>query len=116
MLSIESQVAAAEHMPTMIFDEIDSGISGEVALRVGEIDAHDEPGPPAHLSRHLPQIARIADKHLYIYKDISKGKTNTRIKTLAGDDRIIIEIAKMLSGEKVSEAALANAKELVNSL
>ena len=115
MLSIKSQVAAADHLPTMIFDEIDAGISGEVALRVGEIMRTMSKGHQLICITHLPQIARIADKHLYIYKDVSKGKTNTRIKTLAGDDRII-EIAKMLSGEKVSEAALANAKELVNTL
>lgn len=115
MLSIKSQVAAADHLPTMIFDEIDSGISGEVALRVGEIMRTMSKGHQLICITHLPQIARIADKHLYIYKDVAKGKTNTRIKVLAGDDRIL-EIAKMLSGEKVSEAALANAKELVNTL
>ncbi|MCW3124923.1 MAG: repair protein RecN [Bacteroidetes bacterium] len=115
MLSIKSQVAAADHLPTMIFDEIDSGISGEVALRVGEIMRTMSKGHQLICITHLPQIARIADKHLYIYKEVAKGKTNTRIKVLAGDDRIL-EIAKMLSGEKVSEAALANAKELVNTL
>jgi DNA repair protein RecN (Recombination protein N) len=114
MLSIKSQVAAADHLPTMIFDEIDSGISGEVALRVGEIMRTMSKGHQLICITHLPQIARIADKHLYIYKDVAKGKTNTRIKVLAGDDRIL-EIAKMLSGEKVSEAALANARELVRA-
>lgn len=115
MLSIKSQVAAADHLPTMIFDEIDSGISGEVALRVGEIMRTMSKGHQLICITHLPQIARIADRHFYIYKDVAKGKTQTRIKILEGDDRII-EIAKMLSGEKVSEAALANAKELVNTL
>jgi DNA repair protein RecN (Recombination protein N) len=115
MLSIKSQVAAADHLPTMIFDEIDSGISGEVALRVGEIMRTMSKGHQLICITHLPQIARIADRHFYIYKDVAKGKTQTRIKILEGDNRII-EIAKMLSGEKVSEAALANAKELVNTL
>ncbi len=112
MLSIKSQVANADHLPTMIFDEIDSGISGEVALRVGEIMRTMSKGHQLICITHLPQIARIADKHFYIYKETGKGKTNTRIKTLQGEERIL-EIAKMLSGEKVSDAALANAKELV---
>lgn len=114
MLSIKSQVATADHLPTLIFDEIDSGISGEVALRVGEIMRTMSQGHQLICITHVPQIARIADRHFYIYKDNAKGKTNTRIKILEGQDRII-EIAKMLSGEKVSEAALANAKELVNA-
>ena len=114
MLSIKSQVATADHLPTMIFDEIDSGISGEVALRVGEIMRTMSKGHQLICITHVPQIARIADRHFYIYKDSTKGKTNTRIKILEGQDRII-EIAKMLSGEKVSDAALANAKELVNT-
>jgi DNA repair protein RecN (Recombination protein N) len=114
MLSIKSQVATADHLPTMIFDEIDSGISGEVALRVGEIMRTMSKGHQLICITHVPQIARIADRHFYIYKDSTKGKTNTRIKTLEGQDRII-EIAKMLSGEKVSDAALANARELVNA-
>jgi DNA repair protein RecN (Recombination protein N) len=114
MLSIKSQVATADHLPTMIFDEIDSGISGEVALRVGEIMRTMSKGHQLICITHVPQIARIADRHFYIYKDSTKGKTNTRIKILEGQDRII-EIAKMLSGEKVSEAAMANARELVNA-
>jgi DNA repair protein RecN (Recombination protein N) len=114
MLCIKSQVATADHLPTMIFDEIDSGISGEVALRVGEIMRTMSRGHQLICITHVPQIARIADRHFYIYKDSTKGKTNTRIKVLEGQDRII-EIAKMLSGEKVSEAALANARELVNT-
>ena len=115
MLSIKSQVAAADHLPTMIFDEIDTGISGEVALRVGEIMRSMSKGHQLVCITHLPQIARIADRHFYIYKDTSKGKTNTRIKALEGEERIM-EIAKMLSGDKVSDAALANAKELVATI
>ena len=115
MLSIKSQVAAADHLPTMIFDEIDTGISGEVALRVGEIMRSMSKGHQLVCITHLPQIARIADRHFYIYKDSSKGKTNTRIKTLEGEERIV-EIAKMLGGDKVSEAAMANAKELVGAI
>ncbi|MBS1596230.1 MAG: DNA repair protein RecN [Bacteroidetes bacterium] len=115
MLSIKSQVAAADHLPTLIFDEIDTGISGEVALRVGEIMRTMSQGHQLICITHLPQIARIADRHLYIYKDVSKGKTHTRIRTLNQDERIQ-ELAKMIGGEKVSEAALASAQELINTL
>ncbi|MBS1617156.1 MAG: DNA repair protein RecN [Bacteroidetes bacterium] len=115
MLSIKSQVAAADHLPTLIFDEIDTGISGEVALRVGEIMRTMSQGHQLICITHLPQMARIADRHLYIYKDVSKGKTHTRIRTLNQDERIQ-ELAKMIGGEKVSEAALASAQELINTL
>ncbi|MBS1625588.1 MAG: DNA repair protein RecN [Bacteroidetes bacterium] len=115
MLSIKSQVAAADHLPTMIFDEIDTGISGEVALRVGEIMRTMSRGHQLICITHLPQMARIADRHLYIYKDVSKGKTHTRIKILNHEERIQ-ELAKMIGGEKISEAALASAQELINTL
>jgi DNA repair protein RecN (Recombination protein N) len=61
---------------------------------------------------HLPQIAKTADQHLYIYKEETTHRTNTRIKRLNEEERIL-EIAKMLSGENISEASLANAKELI---
>lgn len=115
MLSIKSQVAAADHLPTMIFDEIDTGISGEVALRVGEIMRAMSRGHQLICITHLPQMARIADRHLYIYKDVSKGKTHTRIRVLNQEERIQ-ELAKMIGGDKISEAALASAYELINTL
>ncbi len=115
MLSIKSQVAAADHLPTLIFDEIDTGISGEVALRVGEIMRAMSRGHQLICITHLPQMARIADRHLYIYKDVAKGKTHTRIRTLNQEERIQ-ELAKMIGGEKVSDAALASAQELINTL
>jgi DNA repair protein RecN (Recombination protein N) len=112
MLCIKSQVANADRLPTMIFDEIDAGISGEVALRVGEIMRAMSKGHQIICITHLPQMARIADRHFYIYKEVYNDTTNTRIKVLEGEARIT-EIAKMLGGDKISEAALANAKELL---
>lgn len=114
MLCIKSLVAGATTLPTMIFDEIDAGISGEVALKTGEIMKQLARNHQLITITHLPQIARTADKHLYIYKETTDGRTYTRIKTLEGDERIT-EVAKMLSGNKISEAALANARELINS-
>ncbi len=112
MLCIKSLIADAIELPTLIFDEIDTGISGEVALKVGEIMKKLSRNHQLVAITHLPQIARTADAHLYIYKETAGSRTSTRIKRLAGEERII-EIAKMLSGEKPTEAALANAREMV---
>ncbi len=112
MLCIKSLVADAGALPTMIFDEIDSGISGGVALKVGEIMKALTKNHQLISITHLPQIARTATRHLYIYKEIRDNRTYTRIKELQGDERVI-ELAKMLGGDVVSEAALANAREML---
>lgn len=112
MLCIKSLVADAGALPTLIFDEIDTGISGETALRVGEIMKKLSRQHQLVAITHLPQIARTADSHLYIYKETKEAKTATRIKELTADERVL-EIAKMLSGEKPTEAALANAREMI---
>ena len=114
MLCIKSLVADADALPTMIFDEIDSGISGEVALKVGEIMKKLSRNHQLICITHLPQIARTGDMHLYIYKETKDNRTQTRMRELKGEERII-EIAKMLSGNKLSEASLANARELIAS-
>ena len=114
MLCIKSLVADADALPTMIFDEIDAGISGEVALKVGEIMKKLSRNHQLICITHLPQIARTGDMHLYIYKETKDNRTQTRMKELKGEERII-EIAKMLSGNKLSEASLANARELIAS-
>ncbi len=113
MLCIKSLIADAGAMTTMIFDEIDSGISGETALKVGEVMKKLSVSHQLIAITHLPQIARIADKHLYIYKEHKDQRSVTRIRTLTGEERVV-EIAKMLSGENVSDAALANARELIS--
>ncbi|HLP53333.1 MAG TPA: DNA repair protein RecN [Chitinophagales bacterium] len=114
MLCIKSLLADAGALPTLIFDEIDTGISGEVALKVGEIMKKLSRNHQLISITHLPQIARTADAHLYIYKEVKDNRTNTRIKELKGEERVI-EIAKMLSGDKISDASLANARELIAS-
>lgn len=112
MLCIKSLIADAVKLPTLIFDEIDTGISGEVALKVGEIMKKLSRNHQLVAITHLPQIARTADTHLHIYKENSANRTVTRIKHLTAEERVL-EIAKMLSGEKPTEAALANAREMV---
>jgi len=112
MLCIKSLVADAADLPTLIFDEIDSGISGDVAMKVGEIMKQLTKHHQLITITHLPQIARTADKHLFIYKEHNTERTVTRIKELSADERIT-EVAKMLSGSKPSEASLTNARELI---
>ncbi len=112
MLCIKSLLADAGALPTLIFDEIDAGISGEVALKTGEIMKTLSRNHQLIAITHLPQIARTADAHLYIYKETRDNRTYTRLKELKGEERIF-EIAKMLSGENPTPASVANARELV---
>jgi DNA repair protein RecN (Recombination protein N) len=85
-----------------------------VALKVGEIMKKLSRNHQIISITHLPQIARTGDAHYYIYKETKDQRTQTRIRELKGEDRVI-EIAKMLSGDKVSDASLANARELIAS-
>lgn len=112
MLIIKSLVAKSIQLPTLIFDEIDSGISGEAARQVGII-MKELSGEHQLISiTHQPQIAALADSHFFVYKTSKSGKVNTAVKLLTGDDRINA-IATMLSGEKPSAAAFENAKEMI---
>lgn len=112
MLSIKSLVASKMKLPTLIFDEIDTGISGEAARQVSLI--MQELGTEHQLIAitHQPQIAAKANAHFYVYKQEELGKVKTRVRSLSKDERIET-IARMLSGEKPSTAALENARELV---
>lgn len=112
MLSIKSLLAGAVELPTMIFDEIDTGISGEVAKRVGGVMQNLSQKHQLICITHLPQIATAGNTHYYIYKDNTSGVTRTRIRKLNQEERVT-EIAKMLSGDNLTDAALANARELI---
>lgn len=114
MLSIKSLVAQNTALPTIIFDEIDTGVSGEVANKVGQIMQKLADNLQVITITHLPQIASKGQSHYFVYKDDEGATTNTRIKQLDEQERIL-EIAKMLSGDKPGESALQNAKELLNS-
>lgn len=112
MLSIKTLTAKALHMPTLIFDEVDTGISGEAAKQVGILlrslgDYHQ-----ILCITHQPQVAGKGHRHLYVYKTTAESKVNTQIKTLSKEERIQL-IATMIGGASPSAAALDNAKELV---
>ena len=112
MLSIKSLVAESMDLPTLIFDEIDTGISGEAAKQVGVIMSGMAGKRQLITITHQPQIAGRANAHLFVYKDIKNDAVRTGIRELTGDERITA-IARMLSGEKPTAAALENAREMV---
>ena len=115
MLCLKSILAKGNGMPTMIFDEIDTGVSGSIADKMGKLILEMSKEMQIFAITHLPQIASKGLCHLLVYKesDDSLG-TRTLIKRIDGDDRIR-EIARMLSGTKTTEAAFANAKELLKN-
>ena len=114
MLCIKSLVAKKLQLPTLIFDEIDTGISGEAAKQVGVIMKELSLGIQLISITHQPQIAAKANAHYFVYKSINGDKINTAIRLLSNEERIVT-IAQMLSGEKPTAAALENAREMVGN-
>jgi DNA repair protein RecN (Recombination protein N) len=114
MLCIKSLVAKSIDLPTLIFDEIDSGISGEAARQVGIIMKELAAKRQVVCITHQPQIAGKADAHYLVYKEIVKNSVKTNIRSLTTEERITA-IAKMLSGEKPTAAAMENAREMVRN-
>ncbi len=112
MLAIKSLVAVHTALPTIIFDEIDTGISGEVALRVGNIMEKLSKNMQVIAITHLPQIASKGNTHFCVYKDEESAITHTNIRELDKEERVM-ELAKMLSGNKPGESAIQNARELL---
>lgn len=112
MLCIKSLVAQSVDLPTMIFDEIDTGISGEAARQVGIIMKELAAKRQVICITHQPQIAGKADTHFFVYKEIVNDAVKTNIRQLSKEERITA-IAKMLSGEKPTAAAMENAREMV---
>lgn len=114
MLCIKSLVAASMQLPTLIFDEIDSGISGEAARQVGLIMKELALSHQLICITHQPQIAGKADAHYWVYKEAKGNAIHTGIRQLSEEERVNA-IASMLSGEAPSAAALANAREMIRS-
>ncbi|MBI9052352.1 MAG: DNA repair protein RecN [Bacteroidales bacterium] len=113
MLGIKSLFVETTTLPTIIFDEIDTGTSGEIADKMGTIIKGISKNIQVINITHLPQIASKGDYHYLVYKEDNQDTTNTFIKILDQQERIN-EIAKMLSGEALSEAAIQNAKVLLD--
>ena len=113
MLSIKAMIAGAVKLPTIVFDEIDTGVSGEIADRMADImQEMGEQDRQVISITHLPQIAARGRAHYKVYKQDNETETNSHIRRLTDDERVE-EIAHMLSGAKLTEAALNNARALM---
>ena len=111
-LVMKSIVASSIPLPTMVFDEIDSGVSGDIALRMGTILRKLSDGHQVVIITHSPQVAAQADKHYFVFKEIVDDRTVTRVRKLKKEDQVH-EIACMLSQKPPSDFAIENAKELL---
>ena len=112
MLSIKSAVSSYNYIPTLIFDEIDTGVSGEVAAKIGGIMQQMGESLQLIAITHLPQVATQAEHHYFIYKDNEGQRSQSHIRLLTREERIN-EIAKMLSNDKVTPEALRAAEVLI---
>lgn len=114
LLCVKTLVAGSLHMPVLIFDEIDTGISGEAARQVGILMKEMGKAHQVISITHQPQIAAKADHHFFVYKKESPGGIRTQMRKLNDEERVEA-IAKMMAGEKLSAAAMENARELMQS-
>jgi DNA repair protein RecN (Recombination protein N) len=112
MLAVKYVLATKTHLPTIIFDEIDTGISGEIAMRVGSMMQEMAQKMQVLVISHLPQMAAMGNQHYFVYKDNSSERTISKIKLLSVEERIS-EIAQMIGGSSPSESAYKSARELM---
>ena len=113
MLSVKKVLSENTQLPTIIFDEIDTGVSGEVSNKIAAIMQQMGVNMQVIAITHLPQIAAKGSNHYKVFKEEVKGVTATNLKQLSSEERIL-EIAEMLSGKEISETAVTHAKELLN--
>ncbi len=111
MLSLKASVASLMELPTIVFDEIDTGVSGETAFKIGKVMQDLSRSHQLLAITHLPQIASRGEDHFFVYKEVTGKKTYTKVRKLTYDERIV-EVARMLSGDKPTAVAMENAKEL----
>ncbi len=112
MLCVKSIVARSMHLPTIIFDEVDTGVSGDVATMIGELMASIADSIQVIAITHLPQVAACATSHKKVYKSDNEQGTLTRVAAL-GPEEHVMEIARMLSAKDLDEAAVNNARSLI---
>lgn len=113
MLSVKKVLSTSTQLPTIIFDEIDTGVSGEVSNKIAAIMQQMSHHMQVIAITHLPQIAAKGSSHYKVFKEEINGVTTTNLKQLSSEERIV-EIAEMLSGKDISDTALIHAKELLN--
>jgi DNA repair protein RecN (Recombination protein N) len=113
MLSLKAMMARFENMPTLIFDEIDSGVSGSVADKMGQMICSMGKDMQVFAITHLPQVAAKGSAHYLVEKSFEGNEAVTTIRPVSGEDRVM-EIARMLSGSRVTDAAVGNARALLS--
>jgi DNA repair protein RecN (Recombination protein N) len=113
MLATKAILAQYSNLPTIIFDEIDTGVSGEIANKMGDIMKKMSATMQLFAITHLPQIAAKGEAHFKVFKTTENNKTQSELKLLTNEERVI-EIAQMLSGTLVSDSAINHAKALLN--
>jgi DNA repair protein RecN (Recombination protein N) len=113
MLTIKAILARYEQLPTMMFDEIDTGVSGEISNKMGDIMKDMSNSMQIFSITHLPQVAAKGVHHFKVYKTEELMGTNTKMKRLSSEERIV-ELAEMLGGKNLSESALAHARQLLD--
>lgn len=114
MLCIKTNLASKKQLPTLIFDEIDTGVSGDIASKMGDMMKKIGENSQVVSITHLPQIAGKGDAHYKVYKEVENETTVTKMQKLTDETRVV-ELAKMLSGASITDAALANARTLLNN-
>lgn len=113
MLSVKALLSQYKKLPTIVFDEIDTGVSGEIALKMAYIMEEMSSHMQILSITHLPQIAAKGQQHIKVYKEDQHNTTTTHLKQLSEEERIV-EIAQMIGGKNITDTTLANAKELLN--
>ena len=114
MLCIKSLIASISGLPTILFDEIDTGVSGEVATQMGQIMRQMAASRQIIAITHLPQIAAQGQTHYCVYKQDTQARTQTHIRQLTSEERIT-EIASMLAGRQISDSVLDTARQLLTA-
>lgn len=114
MLAVKVILAEKTYLPTLIFDEIDTGVSGEIALRMGQMMKSIAQSHQVMTITHLPQVAALGSRHYHVYKDNSGTKSATRMRSLTEEERVQ-EIAQMIAGAAPSSTAVSSARELLAS-
>jgi DNA repair protein RecN (Recombination protein N) len=112
MLAFKRVMVNKMDLPTIIFDEIDTGVSGEVSIKMGKLIKEMSNKVQSLVITHLPQVAVLGSTHLFVYKLVEDLHTKTHVKLLNEKERVL-ELAKMISGEAPTELSLQNAKEML---
>ena len=113
MLSIKYVLSNYVKLPTIMFDEIDTGVSGEISNKIAHIMQQMAKNMQVITITHLPQIAAKGNQHYKVFKEEVDNETTSSLKMLSADERIV-EIAEMLSGKEISDSAMSHARELLN--